>query len=256
MVSLENVTKDFETETGRVVRALDGFSLQVDQGELVIMMGPNGSGKSTVLRLLNGEASPTTGQIVWNQDRNGANGTPRVVHVPQDLRSLSFPQMSLEEHLLMSELSYRWARFWSRGVTRTRRLKYRELLERYDLVPLVDALDSPLGTLSGGWQQIFITLCTALGPALNPGGKRPDLTLLDEPTSALDTTNARICINLIRRLSADGHTVVIATHQPQLVSGLGARLIVMNSGRVSADVSKEDATRYTPHDIHELLLRE
>lgn len=256
MVSLENITKDFETETGRVIRALDGLSFQVDQGELVIIMGPNGSGKSTVLRLLNGEISPTSGQIIWHQHGNRTNGMPRVAHVPQDLRSLSFPQMSLEEHLLMSELSYGWARFWSRGVTRTRRLMYRELLERYDLAPLVDALERPLGTLSGGWQQIFVTLCAALGPSLHAGGKRPHLTLLDEPTSALDAINARICVNLIRRLSVDGHTVVIATHQPQLVSGLGSRLIVMNSGRVSADVSKDDASRYTPHDIHELLVRE
>src|SRR5438105_3515893 len=106
MLRFENVTKEYQNEDGRTVRALDRFSLEVQRGELVVMMGPNGSGKTTSLRILDGQEAPTVGRVVWDMSSSGAssNGRPRVAHVPQDPRSLSFPEMTLEEHLLMAEL--------------------------------------------------------------------------------------------------------------------------------------------------------
>lgn len=249
----ENVIKDFNTEDGRAVRALDDFSLEVKRGELILMMGPNGSGKSTTFRLLDGEESPTKGRIAWDGSVNGRNGKAIVAHVPQDPRSLSFPEMSLEEHLLMAELSSGFARFWSRGVTGSRRQRYRELLEKFDVQPLADALSRPLRTLSGGWQQIFVMLCAALGPSLRDGGQAPDITLLDEPSSSLDVANSQICLDLIRRLHADGHTIIMATHNADLIE-MAERLVVMRMGRLAADLSREEVEAAGRDDIKQLLI--
>ena len=255
MLTIDDIVMDFPSEDGSTTRALDGFSLQIQDRELVVLMGPNGSGKSTVLRILDGQISPSAGSVLWSgKEKQGRNSRHRVAHVPQDPRALSFPDMSLQEHFLMSELSSSFARPWSRGLTRARRERYGDLLRRYEMATLLSFLPQPLRTLSGGWQQVFVVLAAAVGPTLQARGEIPDVTLLDEPTSSLDAKNTRVCMDLIRQLNEDGHTLLIATHQPQLVVDLKARLVVVNAGRVVNDLSSSDTAQLGIAEIHKMLI--
>src|SRR5688572_1836228 len=165
MVQIESVSKIFTTEDGAKVAAVDGLTLHIESGSMVVIMGPNGSGKTTLFKILDGQLIPDSGKIVWN----GSPGRPsatnlrhRVAHVPQEPRTLAFQEMTIAEHLLWRELEGRTPRFWSRGITRSRINRYRDLLIRYGANPLADSLTRPLSSLSVGWQQIFVLLMTAI----------------------------------------------------------------------------------------------
>lgn len=259
MVTVQGLTKEFVREIGQSVRALDSLNLNIPRGELVVLMGPNGSGKSTLFRILDGQLQPDAGRIVWNgmdpkgqtQPMSEERSPHRVSHVPQDPRSLAFPEMALEEHLLMAELAGERARFWKRGITKARRERYRQLFERYEVRPLTEALSAPFRTLSGGWQQIFIILLAALGLTLTEKQDHvAGLLLLDEPTSALDEENARRCLDLIRTLHQDGLTILLATHDADLASALGDRLVMMRNGRVVGELRGEEITKVRIHERH------
>ena len=254
MLRLEGVVKVFASDGGREVRALDGLSLDVREGELQAWMGPNGAGKSTALRIVNRELVPDDGKMSWDPpDGDSPNrGHRRVAHVPQEPRALSFPDMTLEEHLLWLELAGHSARFWARGITRARRHRYRALLQEYGAKELTDSLSSPLKTLSVGWQQVFTILAVALGPMLS-SGRRHDLLLLDEPTSALDVENTRRCLDLIRRLHQQGQAIILATHHPEVALELAQRLIIIREGRAVSDISREEALQVGVEGLRRLV---
>lgn len=240
---VRNLVKVFTEDGGLSVRALDGLTVDVPGGSLTVIMGPNGSGKSTLFRILGGQLSPDTGEVLINNTplysgRQRA-AEQRIAHVPQEPKTLAFPEMTLEEHLLWSERAGRSARFWARGVTATRRAKYRSLLEQYQLDTLAAALQRPLKTLSVGWQQIFIVFMAANGRNLTGDYvNTPEILLLDEPTSALDVENAKLCLDLVRALHHEGRTVIIATHDGETAVKMAERLCVLRKGRIAADISR------------------
>ena len=199
---VRNLVKVFTQDNGLSARALDGLTLDVPSGSLTVIMGPNGSGKSTLFRILSGQLSADAGEVRLNDaplhSRGRLGSEHRVAHVPQEPKTLAFPDMSLEEHLLWAEMSGRAARFWTRGVTPSRRARYRELLTQYRLDTLAEALPRPLRTLSVGWQQIFIVFMAANSRKLSGRQENsPEILLLDEPTSALDVENAKLCLELV-----------------------------------------------------------
>jgi ABC-type multidrug transport system ATPase subunit len=240
MIEITDLRKTFSGQDGKAVAALDGLCLNIRKGELMLLMGPNGSGKTTLLRILDGQLLPDAGRIVWG---NSAASLPysrlkvSVAHVPQDPSALAFPEMTLAEHLLWEELNRRMPRFWRRGITARRLEKYRMLLESYGVPALAEALPRPLNTLSAGWRQIFLVLVSAMRSELSRDRDAfLDLLLLDEPTSALDADNSRLCLELIKRLHGEGRTIVLATHDPEIALFLRARICILRSGRLAADI--------------------
>lgn len=241
-LEIRKLSKTFASDDGRVVRALDDLSFDTESGELIVLFGPNGSGKSTLFRVLSGQISADSGNVVFNghpltRRRSNRSGGS-IAHVPQEPKTLAFPEMTLEEHLLWAEMSGRSSRFWARGITQLRSVRYRRLLEQYRLDPLIAALAHPLRSLSVGWQQIFVIFKTAVGGNLaERDGRAPDLLLLDEPTSALDAENARLCLDLVKTLHHEGRTVLIATHDAELAIEMAERLCVLRKGRLAANLS-------------------
>ncbi len=217
MIRLERVSK---TYPHRQEPALKLVSLHIAPGEFVYLTGPSGAGKTTLLRLLYGAELPSQGQVVVGGTDLGRLA-PR--HLPvfrrrlglvfQDFRLL--PRRSVFDNVA---LSLEVAGHGRRTVTR----RVGEMLEQVKLSHLAQA---PADTLSGGEQQRV-----ALARALAPG---PDLILADEPTGNLDPENALAMMRLLVGDYVGGATVLVATHDPTLLSLVrGGRIVHLDRGRL------------------------
>ncbi len=217
MIRLEQVSKSYPH---RDEPALKRVSLAIPPGQFVYLTGPSGAGKTTLLRLLYGAELPTSGRVLVggvDLGRLSPGKLPllrrRLGLVFQDFRLL--PSRSVFENVALSlEVA---------GVER-RQIEHRvsEVLEQ---VKLKDMAMAPADTLSGGEQQRV-----ALARALAPG---PDLILADEPTGNLDPGNALAMMRLLVGDYVGGATVLVATHDPTLLSLVrGARLVHLERGRL------------------------
>jgi ABC-type lipoprotein export system ATPase subunit len=205
--------------------ALQGLSLEIEEGELVVVFGPSGSGKSTLLRILAGLDRPSAGTVrVFDHDLRTLRGRGLV-----DYRSRALGYA--DQHYtraLAPELSARdlvALRLDLLGVERRESERVADgLLER---VGLGDRHDAHPNELSGGQQQ-RVALCAALS-------HRPKLFIADEPTGELDAANAAQIYALIRELSREaGATTLVVSHDPESAA-VADRVIQIRDGRVSAD---------------------
>jgi signal transduction histidine kinase/ABC-type multidrug transport system ATPase subunit len=188
---------------------LDGVDLEVRPGEVVVVVGENGAGKTTLVRCLAGELRPDAGTV-------DVAGGPRSVGVVwQDL--------ALCDHLdVVANVWLGREPAWldeARLEADTRRLLARLGVELPDL-------RRPVGTLSGGERQLVAVTRALAG--------QPDLCVLDEPTAALSLSETRTVGAIVRDLRARGGAVLLVTHEPEAVSGLADRVIVLRRGRVVA----------------------
>jgi putative tryptophan/tyrosine transport system ATP-binding protein len=252
MLEIKQLVKTFKNTNGEPIFALNGLNLSVSAGEFLVMMGPNGSGKSTLLRILAGEQKPDCGQVEFTKlcrenSRNCIHQVP-VGYVPQDPKALSFLDMTLEEHMLYAELAGQRAHFWRRGITRTRSARYSELLQNYEVNLLVDSLDRPLKTLSGGWQQIFVILLAVVGPLLR-GEKCHSLLLLDEPMASLDMKNTNLFLDIVKQIHEQGHTIILATHDLDVAINFAQRVCLLNNGVLVDDISTKTLKEKSNNEI-------
>ncbi len=205
--------------------ALQGLSLEVEEGELVVVFGPSGSGKSTLLRILAGLDRPSAGAVrVFEHDLRTLRGRDLVDYRSRTLgyadqhytRALA-PELTARELVAL--------RLGLLGVEHDERARTADrLLER---VGLDDRANARPGELSGGQQQ-RIALCAALS-------HRPRLFIADEPTGELDAANAVQIYALIRELSREaGATTLIVSHDPESAA-VADRVIQIRDGRVSAE---------------------
>ena len=214
-VTIENLTKDFPGPGNQVLRALSGFSVTIERGELVVVVGPSGCGKTTALRLIAGLEAPTRGDI-WmdGQPLNGLAPKHRDIAMVFQSPAL-YPHMNVRENLAFG--------LRLRGTPEpdmSKRLG--EAVEALGLGPLLDR--SPSG-LSGGEQQKV-----ALGRALV---LQPKLFLLDEPLSHLDPpTRCELRRDIARLQRSLGITMLYVTHDQSEAMALASRLIVMRAGEV------------------------
>jgi ABC-type multidrug transport system ATPase subunit len=105
-----------------------------------------------------------------------------------------------------------------------------------------------------GWQQVFIVLLAALARNLAAiDGKGIDLLLLDEPTSSLDEENARLCLELLRRLHREGRTIILATHDAETAFQMADRVCVLRRGRLVADISRQDLSAKKPSWLRQVV---
>ena len=210
LLEMKDVVKAYEDHT-----VLAEISLDVSAGEVVVIIGPSGSGKSTLLRCLNGLEGIQSGAISF-RDRMLTNWNH------QDLRQhvgMVFQQFNLFPHLnVMDNLTIA-----PRRVLRQEKLAVEDraaaLLES---VGLADKHSSYPSQLSGGQQQ-RVAIARALMMS-------PDVMLFDEVTSALDPELVGEVLAVMRKLAADGMTMVVVTHEMQFARDVGDRLILMADG--------------------------
>lgn len=218
VLSVRAVRKTFRRETGEIVKALDGISLQARRGSLTTLVGPDGSGKTTLLRLAAGLMKADEGEIVVlgidaAQDPQGIQD--RISYMPQ--RFGLYEDLSVEENVdLYADLH---------GVTAAERAqRYPRLIEMTNLAPFKKRL---AGKLSGGMKQKLGLACTLL--------RVPELLLLDEPTVGVDPLSRRELWSIVDGLvHKDGLSVVVSTsylHEAER----SEHVVVMHQGRLLAE---------------------
>ncbi|MDD7937869.1 cell division ATP-binding protein FtsE [Actinomycetospora lutea] len=219
MIRLENVSKVYPTSTRP---ALDDVSVAVERGEFVFLIGPSGSGKSTLLRLLLREDVPTGGTVWvanWNVGRLARRRVPRLRQrmgcVFQDFRLL--PNKTVGENVA----------FALEVIGKPRHTVRTVVPEVLDMVDLGGKADRMPSELSGGEAQ-RVAIARAFV-------NRPLVLLADEPTGNLDPETAGGIMTLIERINRTGTTVLMATHDRQIVDSMRRRVVELSSGRLARD---------------------
>jgi len=220
MLSVSNLSAGYGS-----FQALFGVSLEVNDGESVAVIGPNGAGKTTLLRAISKLIDPSGGDIVMQGKSLRKVPSHEVIahgisHVPENRRL--FPRLTVEENLRMGA-------FLPRA-----RARFAERLEFvYALFPRMKERRGQLaGTLSGGEQQ----MC-AIGRALMSG---PKLLLLDEPSAGLAPVVVQSIFELVKRICAEGYTVLIVEQNIRQVLRVVDRAYLLETGRIKSSGSSAE----------------
>ena len=199
------------------VRALDGVSFHVDEGEWIAMMGPSGSGKTTLINILGGLDTPTSGSVVVDGVDVARLDEGGLTRFRAEKIGFVFQQFHLVPYLTALE-NVMLAQYFH---STTNENEAKQALER---VGLGDRLDHTPAQLSGGEQQ-RVAVARAL---IN----HPKLILADEPTGNLDQVNQEAVIRLLRELHSEGHTILMVTHDPS-IGKLADRRIDLAHGKLA-----------------------
>ena len=221
MIDLENVTKAYSTGN----HALNGVSLHIDKGEFVFIVGDSGSGKSTLIKLLLKELEPTSGTIKVN----GINlNKMKQRAIPKYRRKIGV--VFQDFRLLKDRNVYENIAFAQRVVITPSKNIRRNVPAMLSLVGLAEKYKSYPKQLSGGEQQ-RVALARALVT-------RPNILLADEPTGNLDPKNSKEIMKLLETINERGTTVVVVTHNQEIVDQMKKRVIAMHRGVIISDERK------------------
>ena len=223
------------------VRALDGVSINIDEGEFVAIMGASGSGKSTMLNILGCLDTPTSGSYVLDGLEVAARSRKELAIIRNKKLGFVFqnfnllPRTSAIEQVELPDL------YMGRLTRRERRKRALELLSR---VGLGGRGTHTPAQLSGGQQQ-RVAIARAL---MN----EPPVLFADEPTGNLDTKSSVEIMDLFTELSNEGITIVMVTHEDD-IAAYAKRHIVMRDGRVMVDDKADGGKRKTTEEVAELV---
>ncbi len=219
MVQMNNVTMVYGNSD---VAALDGVSLSISEGEFAFLVGPSGSGKTTIIKLLTGEIRPTEGEITVN----GFNmGEMKRRKMPKMRRTIGvvFQDFRLIENMTV----YDNVAFAMRVVGATGKEIKARVPKVLELVGL-EGREKRLPTeLSGGEQQ-RVAIARALV-------NNPKMIIADEPTGNLDPVRSLELMLLLEKINDMGTTVLVVTHEKELVNAFSKRVIAIDSGHLISD---------------------
>lgn len=218
MIRFLDIQKSYDNGT----KALKGVSMRIDDGEFAFLVGPSGSGKSTIIKLITGEEQASGGRIMVN----GYNmNSIRPNQIPYMRRTLGV--IFQDFRLIEKKTVYENLEFVMRAVgARPRDIKSR-IHYVLDLVDLEKKAYSYPTELSGGEQQ-RVAIARALV-------NNPETIIADEPTGNLDPERSLELMDLLVKINQLGTTVVVVTHEKDLVDRFGKRVITIDSGHVIND---------------------
>ena len=218
MIELTDVTKEYS----KGVSALNGVNLKIEQGEFVFIVGDSGSGKSTLIRLIMKELEPTSGTIVVN-GQNLAKLRHR--KVPMYRRGIGV--VFQDFRLLKDRNIYENIAFAQRCVETPTRVIKKKVPAALSLVGLAQKYKAFPNELSGGEQQ-RVAIARAIV-------NEPAILLADEPTGNLDPTNSWEIMRLLEEANQRGTTVLVVTHNQEIVNEMKKRVVTMNKGVIVSD---------------------
>lgn len=222
MIKLENVSKAYSAG----VPALNDVNLEIADGEFVFIVGDSGSGKSTLIKLLLKELDPTEGTIIIDGRRLN---TIRHKQIPKFRRNLGV--VFQDFRLLKDRNVYDNVAFAQRVIGASVRESKRRVPVMLSMVGLAAKYKSYPRQLSGGEQQ-RVAIARALV-------NQPKILLADEPTGNLDANNAWEIMKLLEEINERGTTVVVVTHNIEIVKIMNKRVITMKKGVIISDVDGE-----------------
>jgi len=215
VIRLEKIYKRF----GRL-EVLKGVDLNVEKGEVVVIIGPSGAGKSTLLRCINLLERPTSGRVIF-EDVDITRMDGRAIDKVRERIGMVFQHINLFNHLTAID-NVTLAPMKVKGLSRSEAEQIaRTLLER---MGLGDKLYSYPSQLSGGQRQ-RVAIARALA-------MQPDIMLFDEPTSALDPEMIKEVLDVMKALVKEGMTMVIVTHEMGFAKEVATRIIFMDDGYI------------------------
>lgn len=221
IITLENVSKAYATGAP----ALNGVSLHINKGEFVFIVGDSGSGKSTLIKLLLRELTPTSGNInVMGYD------LVKIRHrkIPKFRRNLGI--VFQDFRLLKDRNVYENVAFAQRIIQVSNKEIKRNVPSILSTVGLAGKYKAKPRQLSGGEQQ-RVALARAL---IN----RPTILLADEPTGNLDPKNSWEIMKLLEQINENGTTVIVVTHNREIVNSMQKRVVTMKKGVIVSDEEK------------------
>ena len=210
-----------------VIKALDGVTVDINRGDVMVVIGPSGSGKSTLLRSLNLLEEPTSGSIIFEN----VDITNKKIHINKHRQKMGmvfqhfnlFPHKTILENMILAPVEVK------KVPVDEAKAKAMELLKR---VGLEDRADAYPIQLSGGQKQriaIVRALCM-----------EPDVMLFDEPTSALDPEMVGEVLDVMKELAHEGMTMVVVTHEMGFAREVGNRVLFMADGKLVEEGTPED----------------
>ena len=221
ILELQHVEKIYGEKENQV-HALRDISLQVEEGEFAAIVGTSGSGKSTVIKLITAEIAPTEGRVMVN-GFNLTNISPR--QVPKMRRTLGVIFQNFR--LIEKKTVYENLSFAMRAIGASNRELRRRIPYVLQLVGLDQKGDRYPGQLSGGEQQ-RVAIARALV-------NNPSMIIADEPTGNLDPQRSLEIMMLLERINELGTTVLVVTHEKNLVNRFTKRVVAIENGRIISD---------------------
>ena len=218
MIRLKNVEMEYDNGT----RAIRGITLTIEDGEFVFLVGPSGSGKSTIIKLLTGEVVPTAGRIMINGfSITKISGR----QIPLMRRTLGV--IFQDFRLIEKKTVYENLEFVMRAVGASGREMRKRIPYVLDLVGLDDKADAYPNEMSGGEQQ-RVAIARALV-------NNPRMIIADEPTGNLDPRRSLEIMTLLERINAMGTTMLVVTHERDLVNRFSKRVVAIKDGEMIRD---------------------
>ena len=217
---------------GERIKALDGVTVDINRGDVMVVIGPSGSGKSTFLRSLNLLEVPTAGSIIFEgvdiTQKKGPDGKKLDIDLHRQKMGMVFQHFNLFPHMTILQ-NMTLAPVQVKNVPQAEaEKKALELLERVGLRDRADAY--PIQLSGGQKQRVAIVRALAM---------EPDVMLFDEPTSALDPEMVGEVLDVMRELAREGMTMVVVTHEMGFAREVGNRILFMADGKLLEEGSPD-----------------
>ena len=239
IIEVNNLKKHYN---GGAVKALDGINLEIDKGEVVVIIGPSGSGKSTLLRSLNLLEIPTSGSVIFE----GTDITdPKVnINIHRQKMGMVFQHFNLFPHwTILKNITHAPITLLKKSKEEAEQ-KAMELLK---MVGLDDRAGAYPSQLSGGQKQ-RVAIVRALA-------MEPEVMLFDEPTSALDPDMVGEVLDVMKELAKEGMSMVVVTHEMGFAREVADRVIFMSEGTIVEEGTPEEIFTTPKEDRTKDLLR-
>lgn len=222
-IKVENVSYVYLAKTPNEVKALNNVSFEIQKGSITALIGHTGSGKSTLIQTFNALSTPTSGQVIVDDFVIGPNPkkNKRIKELRRHIASIfQFPEYQLFEETVEKDVAFGLKNY---GVKETEALQ--KAHEALKLVGLDESfyLRSPFELSGGEKRRVAIAGILVL---------EPDILILDEPTAGLDPNGTKIILDLIYSLNKQGKTIIIVTHDMDIVLKYATDVVVLKEGEV------------------------